>query len=45
MTFPAPYDLWFPDAAFDGTYGFTLETLRAVAPVPPAPDFPDRWLD
>ena len=43
MTFPAPYDSWFPDAAFDGSYGFTLETLRAVAPVPPAPDFADRW--
>ncbi|GAA2884046.1 acetylxylan esterase [Microbacterium esteraromaticum] len=43
MTFPAPYDLWFPDAAFDGSYGFTLDTLRAVAPVPPTPGFADRW--
>lgn len=43
MTLPAPFDDWFPDAAFDGSYGFTLETLRAVRPVQPRPDFADRW--
>ena len=44
MTFPAPYDSWFPDAAFDGSYGFTLETLREVAPVLPHPGFAERWV-
>lgn len=43
MTFPAPYDEWFPDAAFDGSYGFTLEALRAVAPVPPQESFAEQW--
>ena len=45
MTFSAPFDTWFPDAAFDGSYGFTLETLRAVRPVPPASGFAQRWRD
>ncbi|MFD5214479.1 acetylxylan esterase [Microbacterium sp. NPDC058345] len=43
MNLPAPFDVWFPDAAFDGSYGYTLETLRAVRPVPPSPDFAQRW--
>ena len=33
MTFRSPYDTWFPDAAFDGTYGHSLATLRSVAPI------------
>lgn len=43
MTLPAPFDTWFPDAAFDGSYGFTLESLREVSPVPPSDGFADRW--
>lgn len=40
---PAPYDTWFPSAAFDGTYGYDLETLLAIAPVPAPVDFADTW--
>jgi cephalosporin-C deacetylase len=43
MTYPAPFDAWFPDAAFDGSYGFTLDTLRAVAPIAPRDDFEALW--
>lgn len=43
MILPAPYDDWFPDAAFDGGYGHTLETLRRVQPVPPPVGFETRW--
>jgi len=38
-----PYDEWFPDAAIDGTYGYDLEGLLAVAPVPAPPGFADTW--
>lgn len=38
-----PYDTWFPDAEFDGTYGHTLRSLRAIAPVPAPAGFADRW--
>ncbi|MFC4137773.1 MULTISPECIES: acetylxylan esterase [unclassified Microbacterium] len=43
MTYPAPFDTWFPDAAFDGSYGFTLETLRAVRPVPAQDGLAAQW--
>ncbi|MEW2006112.1 acetylxylan esterase [Microbacterium sp. NPDC079208] len=43
MTFPEPYATWFPDAAFDGSYGRTEADLRAVLPVPAPPGFVDRW--
>ncbi|MFE2773266.1 acetylesterase [Microbacterium resistens] len=43
MTFRTPYDTWFPDAAFDGSYGFDLPALRAVSPVPPPDGFAERW--
>lgn len=43
MTFPSPYDSWFPDAEFDGTYGHTLRTLREIAPVPAPEGFAARW--
>ncbi|MEZ7756668.1 acetylxylan esterase [Microbacterium paraoxydans] len=43
MTFPEPYATWFPDAAFDGSYGRTEADLRAVRPVPAPPGFADRW--
>ncbi|WP_144874798.1 acetylxylan esterase [Microbacterium sp. 1.5R] len=43
MPFPAPYDSWFPDADFDGTYGFDEHALRQVTPVAPPPGFADRW--
>lgn len=39
----APFDTWFPDAVFDGSYGFTLDTLRAVAPIPPDGTFAAQW--
>lgn len=32
------------DPAGDGSYGFTLDDLRAVAPVPPPPGFAERWI-
>ncbi|GAA5210199.1 acetylxylan esterase [Microbacterium kyungheense] len=38
-----PYDEWFPGAPIDGTYGYDLEALRTVAPVPPPPGFADTW--
>ncbi|ALX65754.1 acetylxylan esterase [Microbacterium sp. XT11] len=44
MTLPSPYDSWFPGAAFDGSYGHTLETLRAIEPVPAFDGFADRWM-
>lgn len=34
---------WFPDAAFDGSYGHTLETLRGIEPIPPFDGFAERW--
>lgn len=40
---PEPYATWFPDAAFDGSYGRTEAELRGVAPVPPPPGFAERW--
>lgn len=43
MTYAAPFDAWFPDAAFDGSYGFTLDTLRAVTPIAPPDGFEARW--
>lgn len=43
MTFPSPYDAWFPEAAFDGSYGHTLETLREIAPIAPPDGFAERW--
>lgn len=45
MTFLSPYDVWFPDAEFDGSYGHTLTTLRGIAPVPPPTGFAARWQD
>lgn len=44
MTFPSPYDIWFADAAFDASYGHTLETLRGIAPIPPPEGFAERWM-
>lgn len=38
-----PFDSWFPDAEFDGSYGFTLETLREVAPIGAADGFAETW--
>lgn len=43
MTYPAPFNTWFPDAAFDGSYGFTLETLKAVQPVPAPEGLAAQW--
>ncbi|PCE15141.1 acetylesterase [Microbacterium sp. SZ1] len=43
MPFPAPYDSWFPDAAFDGTYGFDEHALRRVPPVAPPTGLADTW--
>jgi len=43
MTFAAPFDTWFPDAEFDGSYGFALDALRAVAPVPRDGRFSAQW--
>ncbi|MFK4762524.1 acetylxylan esterase [Microbacterium sp. ZW T5_45] len=43
MAFRAPYDSWFPDAAFDGSYGRTPAQLRQVRPIPPRPGFADTW--
>jgi cephalosporin-C deacetylase len=43
MTLPAPFDAWFPDAAFDGSYGHTLDTLRRVRPVPAPDGFAEHW--
>lgn len=43
MTFPAPYDTWFADAAFDGSYGRSLSELRAIDPVPAPDGFDRRW--
>ncbi|WP_312173885.1 acetylxylan esterase [Microbacterium sp.] len=44
MTLPAPYDTWFPAAAFDASYGHTLETLRTIAPIAPPEGFAERWM-
>lgn len=44
MTFPPPFDLWFADAAFDSSYGHTLETLRAIPPIAPPEGFASRWM-
>ncbi|WP_449409105.1 acetylxylan esterase [Microbacterium maritypicum] len=43
MLLAAPYDTWFPDAAFDGTYGFDESALRRVAPVAAPPGLADAW--
>lgn len=43
MTFPEPYATWFPDAAFDGSYGRSEADLCAVRPVPAPPGFAERW--
>ncbi|MFD5226202.1 acetylxylan esterase [Microbacterium sp. NPDC058342] len=43
MTYAAPFDTWFPDAAFDGSYGYTLDALRAVTPIAPDAGFVPRW--
>lgn len=44
MTFASPYDTWFPDAPFDASYGHSLETLRAIAPIAPPEGFAERWM-
>jgi len=45
MALSSPSDIWFPDAAsFDGSYGHTLETLRAIAPIAPPEGFAERWM-
>lgn len=43
MTFPAPYDTWFPDAAFDSTYGFDESALRRIRPVAAPPGLAETW--
>lgn len=43
MTLPPPYDTWFADAPFDGSYGHTLDTLRTIAPIDPPEGFAARW--
>lgn len=43
MTLPEPYATWFPDAAFDGSYGRSEADLRAVRPVPAPPGFAALW--
>lgn len=43
MNLPAPFATWFADAVFDGSYGFTLDSLRAVTPVAPPEGFAARW--
>lgn len=44
MTFTSPDDTWFPDAAFDASYGHTFETLRGIAPIAPPEGFAKRWM-
>lgn len=39
-----PWQEWFSDPGFDGSYGHTLESLRRVEPVPASPGFDERWL-
>ena len=41
MTFP--YQQWFPDAAFDGRYGYDLAALRAIRPTAPPAGFDAAW--
>lgn len=43
MTLPEPYATWFPDAAFDGSYGRSEADLRAVRPVPAPVGFAALW--
>lgn len=43
MTASPPFPEWFPHAAFDGSYGFTLESLRDVVPVATPAGFAERW--
>lgn len=38
-----PYDRWFPHAERDGTYGYDLDALRAIAPVPAPEGFAGLW--
>ncbi|WP_423494313.1 acetylxylan esterase [Microbacterium esteraromaticum] len=38
-----PFDSWFPDATFDGSYGHTLDTLRDIAPIAATPAFAVQW--
>lgn len=45
MTFPSPYETWFAGADFDASYGHTLSTLRAIAPIAAPDGFADRWQD
>lgn len=40
---PAPYDLWFPDATFDATYGFDERALRQVTPIAAPPGLAVTW--
>lgn len=40
---PSPYDIWFADAEFDASYGHTLSTLRAIAPVAAPDGFAEQW--
>jgi len=39
----APYDEWFGTDGIDGAYGYDLDALLAVRPVPPPDDFADLW--
>ncbi|WP_226531093.1 acetylxylan esterase [Microbacterium paraoxydans] len=43
MTLPEPFSTWFPDAAFDGSYGRSEAELRSVRPVPAPAGFDERW--
>jgi cephalosporin-C deacetylase len=43
MPLSEPWAHWFPDAAFDGSYGRTETELRAVRPVPAPDGFAERW--
>lgn len=43
MPLAFPYDTWFADAEFDASYGHTLSSLRAVAPIAAPDGFAYRW--
>lgn len=42
-SFPALSDSWFADAEFDASYGHTLSSLRAIAPIAAPGGFAERW--